>query len=54
MPRITGNLINAYYVCKRKLWLIKDIEAIINRDKPPSVEKVKYCRNCTYNDFCWS
>jgi CRISPR-associated exonuclease Cas4 len=21
MPKITGNLINAYYVCKRKLWL---------------------------------
>jgi len=21
MPQITGNLINAYYVCKRKLWL---------------------------------
>ncbi|KAF5412825.1 MAG: hypothetical protein C5S38_07815 [Candidatus Methanophagaceae archaeon] len=21
MPSITGNLINAYYVCKRKLWL---------------------------------
>ncbi|RJS74433.1 Dna2/Cas4 domain-containing protein [Methanophagales archaeon] len=28
--------------------------AIINRDKPPSVEKVKYCENCAYNDFCWS
>ena len=21
MPRITGNLVNAYFVCKRKLWL---------------------------------
>jgi CRISPR-associated exonuclease Cas4 len=21
MPKITGNLVNAYYVCKRKLWL---------------------------------
>ncbi len=33
---------------------IENIEAIINRDKPPSAEKVKYCRNCAYNDFCWS
>jgi len=151
MPKITGNLINAYYVCKRKLWLyaheigpdrshhlleigrlydtdtykrdkkqismsgmkidllkkrdgellvgevkayylyrlkeqgielegellvpkerkreriklddalikeletaIEDIEAIINSDKPPVAEKVKYCRNCAYNAFCWS
>jgi len=33
---------------------IEDIEAIINSDKPPSAEKVKYCRNCAYNDFCWA
>lgn len=33
---------------------MEDIEAIINSDKPPAAEKVKYCRNCAYNDFCWA
>ncbi len=33
---------------------MEEIEAILNNDKPPVAEKVKYCRNCAYNDFCWS
>lgn len=31
-----------------------DIKNIILQDKPPKVEKIKYCRNCGYQEFCWS
>lgn len=33
---------------------IRDIEDIVSLDKPPEVAKIKYCRNCAYNEFCWS
>lgn len=33
---------------------ISDIEAIVGLDRPPEVVKIKYCRNCAYNEFCWS
>lgn len=32
----------------------RDIEAIVALNRPPEVVKIKYCRNCAYNEFCWS
>lgn len=32
----------------------KDIIKIINDELPIKPIKVKYCRNCAYNEFCWS
>ncbi len=29
------------------------IKKIIYKEKPPEPEKVGYCRNCAYRDFCW-
>lgn len=34
--------------------VINDIERIIAEDCPPPATKMKYCRNCAYNEFCWS
>lgn len=41
--------------------LIKEIEVmeeeilkIINEELPIEPIRVKYCRNCAYNEFCWS
>lgn len=33
---------------------IEEIEEIIKRDIPPRKEKIKYCTNCAYREFCWS
>lgn len=33
---------------------IKDIENLIKVEKPPAVEKNKYCRKCAYQEFCWA
>jgi CRISPR-associated exonuclease Cas4 len=33
---------------------IKEIREIINKDKPPEGKKVKWCRRCAYNEFCWA
>lgn len=32
---------------------IKEIEEIINLEKPPEPTKCKYCKNCSYGEFCW-
>jgi len=32
----------------------KEILKIIYLEVPPQPVKIKYCRNCAYNDFCWS
>lgn len=32
----------------------KDILKIINQELPIEPIKIKYCRNCAYNEFCWS
>ncbi|AWC32897.1 CRISPR-associated protein Cas4 [Bacillus cytotoxicus] len=32
----------------------KRIQAIILSDKPPKLEKKKYCSSCAYYDFCFS
>lgn len=32
----------------------QDIIAIIKQEYPQKPEKIKYCTNCAYNEFCWS
>ena len=31
----------------------KDIEIILNSEKPLPPEKQKFCNNCAYAEFCW-
>jgi len=33
---------------------ISAIESIVKLDRPPEATKIKYCRNCAYDEFCWS
>ncbi len=33
---------------------IDEIETLINSDTIPAAKHHKYCRTCSYNDFCWS
>ena len=33
---------------------IREIEKIIQQDKPPPKERIKFCTNCAYREFCWS
>lgn len=33
--------------------IVKEIENIIKKEKPPQVVRSKYCRNCGYYEFCW-
>jgi len=33
---------------------INEIRDIINMDKAPSFEKIPYCKNCGYKEFCLS
>ncbi len=33
---------------------IEDIERIIIQDRPPQMEKIKFCTNCAYREFCFS
>jgi CRISPR-associated exonuclease Cas4 len=30
------------------------IKSIINLDKPPEAKKIKFCKNCAYEEFCFS
>lgn len=34
-------------------YIIKEIEDIIKKEKPPQVVKNKYCKSCGYYEFCW-
>ncbi len=34
--------------------MFKDIEKILQSPIPPSAQKIKYCTNCAYREFCWS
>lgn len=34
--------------------VVRDILRIIYEPKPQPPEKISYCRNCGYNEFCWS
>jgi CRISPR-associated exonuclease Cas4 len=33
--------------------ILKKIEEIISLPQPPTPEKKKYCRKCSYFEFCW-
>ena len=33
---------------------IKQIQTIVNRESPLPPQKIKFCKNCSYNEFCWS
>ena len=33
---------------------MRKIREIISQNLPPEAEKIKFCRNCAYNDFCWA
>lgn len=30
------------------------IKKMLNRDKPPEQKKIKICRTCAHNEFCWA
>lgn len=32
----------------------KDIVKIAKQEYPPKPEKIKYCTNCAYGEFCWA
>ena len=34
--------------------VVRDILRIIYLDKPPKAEKIRYCRNCAYNEICYA
>lgn len=34
--------------------VVKDILRIIYLDTPPKVVKISFCKNCAYNEFCYS
>jgi CRISPR-associated exonuclease Cas4 len=34
--------------------LIKEIENIINMEKPPEKKRIRACASCSYLEFCWS
>jgi CRISPR-associated exonuclease Cas4 len=34
--------------------IVKEIQAIAIRDQAPLPAKIKYCRNCGYQEFCWA
>ncbi|AEX84729.1 CRISPR-associated protein Cas4 [Marinitoga piezophila KA3] len=31
----------------------EEIITIINKELPPMPEKIKYCKTCSYQNFCW-
>jgi len=33
---------------------MRHIREIISQDVPPEAKKIRFCRNCAYNDFCWA
>ena len=34
--------------------LIKNVEDYLAKDRPKEAKRVKYCRGCSYNEFCWA
>lgn len=33
--------------------ILKEIQDIVNAELPPSHQKTKICKNCSYGDICW-
>lgn len=39
----------------QEILIAKDkILQLMNREKPPMPEKIKFCRNCAYAELCWA
>ena len=34
--------------------LYETIRSVALQDSPPKPERIKYCRNCAYAEYCWS
>jgi CRISPR-associated exonuclease Cas4 len=34
--------------------LQEEIAELINQDEIPEIKRIKTCKNCSYNEFCWS
>lgn len=34
--------------------VVRDILRIVYMEKPAKAEKIRFCRNCAYSEFCWS
>lgn len=32
----------------------ENIEKTILKETPPKIEKIPFCKNCAYREFCWS
>ena len=32
---------------------IREIKTIVKMDHPPSPQRIPYCKNCAYHEFCW-
>jgi CRISPR-associated exonuclease Cas4 len=38
---------------RRLLNALKEINKIVEAEKPPPPIKIQYCRKCAYKEFCW-
>lgn len=34
--------------------LLQEMEPILMSDRPPPAKKIRYCRSCSFREFCWS
>ncbi len=34
--------------------LISEIQDVLSKEKPPISKRIKYCKTCSYNEFCWA
>lgn len=34
--------------------LLSEMRDVLNRPRPPSAKRIRYCKTCAFNEFCWS
>ena len=34
--------------------MLREMELILSKEKPPSPQKIRFCKTCSYQEFCWS
>ncbi len=34
--------------------LLEEMRPLLMADKPPTAKRTKYCRSCSFRDYCWS
>ncbi len=34
--------------------LLDEMRPLLMADKPPTAKRIKYCRSCSFRDYCWS